>query len=69
MGEKDLIKPYLGQREGSKVVFGRLLMKPGKPTTFAVINDKTLFFALPGNPVSCYVTSQLFVIPSAKRLY
>jgi molybdopterin biosynthesis enzyme len=35
MGELDLIKPYL-DREGT-VFFGRLNMKPGKPTTFAKI--------------------------------
>jgi molybdopterin biosynthesis enzyme len=33
MGQLDLIKPYL-ESEG-KVFFGRLNMKPGKPTTFA----------------------------------
>jgi gephyrin len=40
--------------------FGRVRMKPGKPTTFAELND-TLFFALPGNPVSSLVAFQLFV--------
>jgi len=35
-------------------------MKPGKPTTFAVLNN-TPVFALPGNPVSCFVTYHLFV--------
>jgi molybdopterin biosynthesis enzyme len=33
MGELDLVKPIL-EREG-KVHFGRVLMKPGKPLTFA----------------------------------
>ena len=58
MGEKDLIKVFL-EKEG-KILFGRLNMKPGKPTTFAKFND-TIFFALPGNPVSCYVTYQLLL--------
>lgn len=43
-------------------------MKPGKPTTMAVNNKKAVVFALPGNPVSCYVTSLVFVIPAIKRL-
>lgn len=58
MGEKDLIKVFL-EREGL-VFFGRLNMKPGKPTTFAKFGN-CFFFALPGNPVSCYVTYQLLL--------
>lgn len=54
MGEMDLIKPYI-ERAG-KVLFGRLNMKPGKPTTFGVI-ENTLMFALPGNPVSSFVSA------------
>jgi len=70
MGEADLIKPIL---EGLGTVhFGRLNMKPGKPTTFATVernNRKKLIFALPGNPVSCVVTSKLLIQPAIKRLY
>jgi molybdopterin biosynthesis enzyme len=58
MGEMDLIKPYL--ESAGRVLFGRLNMKPGKPTTFGVLNSK-LIFALPGNPVSSYVTASLFL--------
>lgn len=58
MGEMDLIKPYIENR--GKVLFGRVNMKPGKPTTFGVI-DQTLVFALPGNPVSSFVTANLFL--------
>jgi molybdopterin biosynthesis enzyme len=35
-------------------------MKPGKPATFGVIQD-CLMFALPGNPVSSFVTANLFL--------
>ena len=58
MGEKDLVKVFL-EREG-QIFFGRLNMKPGKPTTFAKFSN-CFFFALPGNPVSCYVTYQLLI--------
>lgn len=58
MGEMDLIKPYI-ERTG-KVLFGRVNMKPGKPTTFGVI-DQSMVFALPGNPVSSFVTANLFL--------
>lgn len=74
MGELDLLKPLL-ERWGT-VHFGRVLMKPGKPMTFATLApprsaaDPTprLFFALPGNPVSALVTFHLFVRPAVRRL-
>jgi gephyrin len=50
MGDTDLVKPML-ERMG-KVHFGRVLMKPGKPLTFATLSapqDRSvLFFGLPG---------------------
>lgn len=67
MGERDNVKPFLEMN--GEVLFGRLNMKPGKPTTMATLNTnlkKVLFFALPGNPVSAYVTANLFVITAAK---
>ena len=36
MGDKDLIKPLLERR--GEVHFGRVLMKPGKPLTFATLD-------------------------------
>jgi gephyrin len=54
MGELDLIKAFLAS--SANVLFGRLSMKPGKPTTFALLprpdNSPLPVFALPGNPVS-----------------
>lgn len=47
-------------------------MKPGKPLTFATLthsdNRMKLIFATPGNPVSCMVTSLLFVVPSLWKI-
>lgn len=63
MGELDLVKPYI-EKHG-EVFFGRLNMKPGKPTTFGKIG-KCLIFALPGNPVSSFVTAHLFLVRAAK---
>ncbi len=65
MGELDLVKPYI-EAKGT-VFFGRINMKPGKPTTFGNLN-KALVFALPGNPVSAFVTAHLFVVLSARLL-
>jgi gephyrin len=71
MGEADLLKQVLPALGGT-IHFGRLNMKPGKPTTFAVLPrpDQTscLVFALPGNPVSCLVTAHLLAGPALKRL-
>ena len=69
MGSLDLIKDLL--EELGTVHFGRMCMKPGKPTTFASINKngrEKLFFGLPGNPVSCLATYYLLVDPAIKAL-
>ena len=42
-------------------------LKPGKPTILAVAEGKPVF-GLPGNPVSCMVTFDLFVAPTLHRL-
>jgi len=42
-------------------------LKPGKPTILAVCGDKAVF-GLPGNPVSCMVTYDLFVAPTLAHL-
>lgn len=71
MGEKDFLKPVLEDLLGATIHFGRVFMKPGKPTTFATttINGKRkLIFALPGNPVSAMVTFNLFVLPALRKL-
>ena len=78
MGELDLLQPLLAR--WGVVHFGRVLMKPGKPMTFATLHaqqadgaiDPTQpakpIFALPGNPVSSLVTFQLFVRPAIRRM-
>ena len=72
MGELDLLKPTIERSLGGTIHFGRVSMKPGKPSTFATVplkdtpgNPTTkLIFSLPGNPASALVTSHLFVLPS-----
>lgn len=69
MGDLDLIKPLL--EEVGTVHFGRLLMKPGKPCSFAtaeVDGQTRLIFGLPGNPVSSLVTFYLLVAPAIRCL-
>lgn len=72
MGERDLLKPILVEDLNATIHFGRVNMKPGKPTTFATCPWKNgpakVFFCLPGNPVSAAVTFQLFVIPALRAI-
>lgn len=59
VGKYDLTKPAL-KGLGAEILFDKVELKPGKPTVFAR-RKKTLFFGLPGNPVSVAVTFFLFV--------
>uniref|UniRef100_A0A146M710 Gephyrin n=2 Tax=Lygus hesperus TaxID=30085 RepID=A0A146M710_LYGHE len=71
MGEKDHLKDVLLLDLGAIIMFGRVNMKPGKPTTFAVLNyngKKKFVFALPGNPASATVMTHLLVIPALKKM-
>jgi len=65
VGEADFIKIILD--EIGQVGFWKIAMKPGKPLAFGNI-DNTVFFGLPGNPVSAMATFYQFVQPSLKLL-
>ncbi|MBX7234382.1 MAG: molybdopterin molybdotransferase MoeA [Caldilineales bacterium] len=65
MGKLDLLKPLLEER--GTVHFGRVIMKPGKPVTFATIAGKPVF-SLPGFPVSALVSFELFVRPALRQM-
>jgi len=72
MGDTDIVEKVLIDHCGGSLHFGRIHMKPGKPSTFVTIpkSDKTcLVFALPGNPVSGTVCTQLLVKPCLDLLY
>ena len=74
MGSSDLLKPIIERRFEGTIHFGRVSMKPGKPTTFASIpvpnkqGERKFLFALPGNPASALVTFHIFVVPALRRL-
>lgn len=67
MGELDLLKPVI-KRLGGDIKFGRVLMKPGKPVTYATFPHNKAILALPGNPVSCVVCLQLFGYPLIAKM-
>lgn len=71
MGDRDLLRQVLVQKFDATIHFGRVNMKPGKPTTFATLtwsSKKKLVLGLPGNPVSATVTSHLYVLPCARAM-
>ena len=62
-GEHDVVKAAL--RELGTISFRKVAMQPGMPQGFGVIGpDAVPIFTLPGNPVSAYVSFQLFVRPA-----
>lgn len=66
-GVHDVVKEALS-RLGS-VEFTKVAMQPGMPQGFGVLGDgRTPIFTLPGNPVSAYVSFQLFVRPALGAL-
>ena len=65
VGEADHIRSVLAKR--GRVELWRIAMKPGKPLAFGWIGT-TLFFGLPGNPVSTMVTFLQFVRPALVKL-
>lgn len=51
------------------VVFERVAMQPGMPQGFGVVGEEAVpLFALPGNPVSSYVSFVLFVRPALRKM-
>ncbi len=66
MGAYDVVKESLRDQG---VDFVQVAMQPGKPQGFGLVGDqKVPLFALPGNPVSSYVSYEVFVRPALRRL-
>lgn len=65
VGEFDHVKAVFAER--GQVDFWRAAVRPGRPIAFGHWG-RTLFFGLPGNPVSSLVTFELFVRPALRRM-
>ncbi|MEK7353837.1 MAG: molybdopterin molybdotransferase MoeA, partial [Chloroflexota bacterium] len=73
-GDYDIVKTLLA-KHGS-IRFSAVRMKPGKPLAFGTIegtNNEGIrkiipYFGLPGNPVSCMVTCEVFVRPAILKM-
>ncbi|MFN9170031.1 MAG: gephyrin-like molybdotransferase Glp [Dolichospermum sp.] len=66
VGDYDYIANILTSL-GAEIHFRAVQMRPGKPLTFATFPN-SLYFGLPGNPVSALVTFWRFVEPTIKKL-
>jgi molybdopterin molybdotransferase len=66
-GDYDVVKESL--RSLGSMWFGGVAMQPGKPQGFGTVgDDETPIFTLPGNPVSAYISFQVFVLPAIRRM-
>jgi molybdopterin molybdotransferase len=65
VGEADFVKETLVKL--GRMSFWKIAMKPGRPVTFGHI-DGTVFFGLPGNPVSAMVTFLVFVRQALRKM-
>ncbi len=70
VGPYDVVREAFG--EIGRIELWRVAVQPGKPFAFGVADGgsgrRTLLFGLPGNPVSSFVTFELFVRPAIRRL-
>ncbi len=72
VGDYDYVDRILSEL-GAEIHIRAVAVKPGKPLTFATVHPqaskfKTLYFGLPGNPVSALVTFWRFVQPAIRKL-
>jgi molybdopterin molybdotransferase len=65
VGAYDFVKDALDDL-GAETKFWQVAMKPGKPLVLARLG-RSVYFGLPGNPVSCMVSFLLFVVPAIRK--
>jgi molybdopterin molybdotransferase len=65
VGERDVVKAAFF-RHGD-VAFSKVAMQPGMPQGFGFLEGKP-FFGLPGNPVSVFVSFEMFVRPAILKM-
>ena len=73
VGAYDVVKEALSAADGETpplgdIDFRKLRMQPGKPQGFGLLDDRIPLFALPGNPVSAYLSFELFVRPAIRAM-
>jgi len=67
VGAYDVVKQVLSTL--GTVEFTRVAMQPGMPQGFGTVGeDRIPIFTLPGNPVSAYVSFELFIRPAIEKM-
>jgi molybdopterin molybdotransferase len=66
VGDYDLVQPALAS-EGLALSFWKVALRPGKPLLSGRLGAMRVL-GLPGNPVSAYVCSVLFLVPLIRKL-
>jgi len=66
VGKYDYVARVLAEL-GAEFYFQGVALRPGKPLAFGCVGKKP-FFALPGNPISTFVTFTLFARPALSAL-
>jgi molybdopterin molybdotransferase len=61
MGEFDFV-PGIMKKNGVNILFQKVAIKPGRPTVFGSTKN-CYIFGLPGNPVSSFLTFEVFAKP------
>ena len=67
VGRRDHVVDAM-QALGAEQLFRRVRLRPGGPTTLAMLPDGRPWLALPGNPVSAFVTWHLFGAPMVRKM-
>lgn len=65
VGERDVVKAAFFRR--GELDFYRVAMQPGMPQGFGHVEGKP-FFGLPGNPVSVFVSFEVFIRPALMKM-
>jgi molybdopterin molybdotransferase len=66
VGDHDLVRQSL-QAVGATMAFWKIAMRPGKPMMYGRLGTMRVI-GVPGNPVSSYVCSLLFLVPLIRAL-
>jgi molybdopterin molybdotransferase len=65
VGERDVVKRAFFRR--GEIDFYKVAMQPGMPQAFGVV-EGTPYFGLPGNPVSVFVSFEIFIRPALLKM-
>ncbi len=65
VGEKDLLMNVT--KDVGNILFHGIQIKPGKPTLYALVDDRPVF-GMPGYPTSCLLNAYLLLVPAIRKI-